>query len=205
MRRRLTLFALLLSSMASFAASGGAYGLVDSGRTGASSFFADFSASGLRPYSWAVDGPPLAQLGYGAGLGLEYHSAISVPLRLEIGYVQISQSSIASTGELYRAWDGVRFALTTGYTFPSMALGKGRSLAVSLLAGGALTSAHYSNTSLVYAYPSLLLEPRLDYAFGLARDMGPWLALACELMFRDGTRTFAPGLNFGWRYRLGVR
>ena len=81
-------------------------------------------------------------------------------------------------------------------------------MTISLLAGGALTAADYTDTALAYAYPSLVLEPRLALFFvsagASAPIQGPWLALPVELMFRAGTYTLSPGLSLGWSYRLGV-
>jgi hypothetical protein len=175
---------------------------------GIHSFAADFSASGLVPVSWASDSPTLSHLGFDANIGLEYDSPISVLLRLEAGYIGISASRIAPTGELYRAWEGARFALLTGYLSDPVEVGKLGRLAVSLLGGGALTAADYTDTALAYAYPSIVLEPRLALvlkgAGASAPVQGPWLAVPVELMFRAGTYTLSPGLSLGWSYRLGA-
>jgi len=172
------------------------------------SFDADFSASGLLPVSWATDSPTLSHLGFDAIVGLEYDSSISIPLRLEAGYIRISASRIAPTGELYRAWEGARFALLSGYLFAPIPVGKLAQLTASLLAGGGLTAADFTDTALAYAYPSLILEPRLAlFIMGAGAStpvQGPWLALPIELMFRAGTYTLSPGLSLGWSYRLGA-
>jgi hypothetical protein len=144
--------------------------------------------------------------GFDALLGLEYDSPISVPLRLEAGYISVGHSRIAPTGELYRAWEGLRLGLLSGYSFPPSEAGKLGTLGFSLLAGGAVTAADYTGSALAYAYPSLLLQPRLTLTLRPVRAQdaahGPWLALPFELMFRAGNHTLSSGLSLGWRYRL---
>ena len=171
-------------------------------------FDADISASGLVPVSWAEDGPTLAHLGFDALFGLEYDSPISLQFRVECGYLRAAASYISSDGELYRGWEGFRIAFLGGYAFGSIPLGKLGRLDASILVGGGLTAADYLDTALAYAYPSLILEPRLFLripgARGSASVQGPWMAIPCELMFRAGTYSLAPGLSLGWRYRLGA-
>jgi len=164
----------------------------------------DVSVAGLDPITWAEDSPTLTHLGIDITAGLEYSTPINVPIRLEAGYTGITQSSIASDGELYRAWDGVRFALLSGYTFQPIELGGIGKLNISVLAGGALTAAEYTDTALGYAYPSIVLEPRAVLALrGIyGGDTGPYLTLPVELMFRAGNHTLAPGVGLGFRYRI---
>jgi hypothetical protein len=161
----------------------------------------DISASGLMPYTWAEGSPTLPHYGFEANLGLEYATPISAPIRFEVGYIRVGHSRIAPTGELYRAWDGARFALLGGYTFAPIELRKLGKLEISALGGGALTAAEYTYTPLAYAYPSLILEPRAALELGLSGK--PWLALPMELMFRAGNHTFSPGFSLGWLYPLG--
>ena len=175
----------------------------------------DVSAAGILPVTWAADGPSLAHRGYEALLGLEYDSPQSLPFRFEVGFVNASPSYISSSGELYRGWYGLRFAALGGYNFESIRLRGLGELMPSLLAGGAITSAVYARTALAYAYPSIVLEPRLCLRLdpirprsrAAAQDpaQGPWMALPMELMFRAGIHSFAPGLSLGWRYRLGAQ
>jgi hypothetical protein len=171
-------------------------------------FDADISASGLVPVSWAADSPTLAHLGFDALFGFEYDSPISLQFRVEGGYLRASASYVSSDGELYRGWEGLRIAFMGGYAFGPVPLRKLGRLDLSLLCGGALTAADYLDTALAYAYPSLILEPRLFLRIpghgGSASVQGPWIAIPCELMFRAGTYSLAPGLSLGWRYRLGA-
>jgi hypothetical protein len=104
---------------------------------GVSPLSIDASASGLIPVTWASDSPTLSHLGFDALFGIEYDSPISIPLRLEVGYISVGPSLIAPTGELYRAWEGGRFALLSGYSFAPFSVGKLGMLDVSLLAGAA--------------------------------------------------------------------
>jgi hypothetical protein len=169
-------------------------------KNGESQYSVDISASGLVPYTWAEGSPTLPHYGFEATLGLEYDTPISIPIRLEIGYIRVGHSQIAPTGELYRAWDGARFALLGGYSFAPIELRKLGKLEIGILGGGALTAAEYSYTPLAYAYPSLILEPRLALELGICGK--PWLALPAELMFRAGNHTIAPGLSIGWLFPL---
>jgi hypothetical protein len=171
-------------------------------------FNIDVSASGLLPVTWASDSPTLSHAGYDAKLGLEYDPPPALALRLEIGYLRASASRVSSSGELYRSWEGLRFALLCGYDFASFPIGKLGELAIGGLAGGAVTAGDYKGTGLAFAYPSIVLEPRITLNLrGLqskSSAQGPWMALPLELMFRAGTHTIAPGVSLGWRYRLGV-
>lgn len=164
----------------------------------------DVSVTGLDPITWAEDSPTLTHLGIDITAGLEYATPINVPIRLEAGYTGITHSSIASDGELYRAWDGARFALLSGYTFRPIELGGMGTLKLSVLAGGAVTAAEYTSTALGYAYPSIILEPRAVLALGgiYGGDSGPYIILPVELMFRAGNHTLAPGVGIGFRYRI---
>ena len=172
----------------------------------AAPFSTDFSVSGLVPVTWASDSPTLSHLGLDILFGFEYASPISVPLRLEAGYINVTHSGISPSGELYRGWEGGRFALLSGYSFAPFPVGTLGNLGFSLLAGGALTAADYTGTALAYAYPSFILEPRLALTFRGLRsrnlEQGPWLALPIELMFRSGNHTLSPGLSLGWSYHI---
>lgn len=197
MRRAASCFFIVGIVVARLAAQGGIHEI-----------YLDASAAGLIPVSWASQSPTLMHLGVGLQAGLEYDSPISIPLRLELGYLGVSSSRISPTGELYRGWGGMRLALMSGYNFGWVALGRAGDLGFSLLGGGALTAAAYNATALAYAYPSLVLEPRLSLIMihGANRGQagGPWIALPLELMFRAGTHSLAPGLCLGWRYRVGA-
>jgi len=177
-------------------------------QSGIHELYVDIAATGLLPVTWATDSPTLAHLGFDALLGLEYDLPISVPIRFEAGYLRASASRISPSGELYRGWEGLRLALLSGYNFEPSQLGALGNLYISILGGGAITAADYTDTALAYAYPSIILEPRLYLSLRSAQYrmmvQGPSLAAPIELMFRAGTRTLAPALSFGWRYRLGA-
>jgi hypothetical protein len=192
---------ILLALLGFAAAIAGAETPSSGGTTGYSRLSVDISASGLMPYTWAEDSPTLPHYGLEANLGLEFLTPISAPIRLEVGYIRVGHSRIAPTGELYRAWDGARFALLAGYTFAPLELGRLGKLEISALGGGALTAAEYTYTPLAYAYPSVIFEPRAALELGLSGK--PWLALPLEFMFRAGNHTFSPGLSLGWLYKMG--
>jgi hypothetical protein len=200
MRRR-SIFALFLVSAACL----GAQVQGAAPRNSELELYADLGLSGLMPYTWAEDGPTLSHLGMEATFGLEYRIIGRFPIRLEAGYIGVKPSVIANTGELYRGWSGGRFALLAGYEFSSIpiAICRGYRLAPAILAGGALTAAVYSNTYLAYAYPSLIVEPRLGCEF--FGGSGLVLSLPLEYMYRAGCYSLSPGLGLAWYYRLGGR
>lgn len=165
-------------------------------------FRMDISAAGSVPFTWYDDGPTLPHLGIGGALGAEYDLDSWIPGRLELCYFGDGASAISSSGELYRAWHGLRIAAYGGYRFPAFALFHSEgpffsSLRCSILAGGALTAAGYTSTNLAFAYPSLLAEARLDFC--TASDKSVWLGLPFEYMFRGAFRTVSAGLVVGWR------
>jgi hypothetical protein len=203
MRIRSISLALLLSAASLCAGAQASLPSVSSRKT-ATPLSVDASAYGLMPYSMATDSPVLGHWGYGVDAGIEYETVISVPFRLELSYFDISRSSVASTGELYKAWDGLKIALLSGYSFPPIALGDSMALVFSLLGGGAITAAEYSDTANAYAYPSIIMEARALLAFGAMplQDSGPWIAIPAEFMFRAGNYTLSPGLSLGWRYKI---
>jgi hypothetical protein len=171
-------------------------------------FYVDALVGGALPVSWASESPTLSHLGFDALAAFEYDAPFGVPLRIELGYLGVSASRISSSGELYRAWQGGRVALLSGYIIDQFSLGQLGQARISLLAGGALTAADYTDTALAFAYPSIVLEPRIALILRGARAKGivtgPSLSLPIELMFRAGTYSLAPGLSLGWRYRLGA-
>ena len=97
---RFSLVAFLIIFAACIRGSGNVY--AESAKMNPPPFGVDFSASGLVPITWAQDSPTLSALGFDARLGIEYDSSISLPVRLEIGYIGVGHSGIAPTGELYR-------------------------------------------------------------------------------------------------------
>jgi hypothetical protein len=164
----------------------------------------DLSASGLEPITWASDSPTLAHYGLSASAGLEYETPISVPLRLELGYVGVTSSAVASNGELYRGWSGMRIAFLSGYSFKPISIGGLGSIKISALVGAAVTAASYNDTALAYVYPSVIVEPRAMLLLNAikASESGPYIAIPVELEFRSGNYTLAPGLCLGFRYAL---
>jgi hypothetical protein len=165
-------------------------------------FRMDLSASGSLPVTWYEGGPALAHSGGGFAVGAEYDLASWIPGRFELSYFGDGASAISASGELYRAWHGLRIAAYGGYRLPAFDLFHSSSPLLSLqrvsfLAGGALTAAGYSGTNLAFAYPSLLAEARLD--IGMAAENSFWIGLPFEYMFRGAFSTASAGLVLGWR------
>jgi hypothetical protein len=197
MHRR-TLLAIALSLVAAFAWS---ESLGPSGSS-LSSWSVDASASYLAPFSWQSGGTALRHNGFDGLAAVEYDLDGSFPFRFELGYIGVGRSTVTSSGELFRAWEGMRLALLAGYNFGSLSLGSLGTLSVQTLAGGALTAGDYSGTALALAYPSVVAEPRFALALRDLDDMGPTIAIPVELMFRSGDYSLAAGLSLGFSCRI---
>jgi len=151
------------------------------------------------PVTWAEDNPTLPHFGWGLGGGAELALGRVIAARLGIDVLWIGSSSVSPEGILYRSWEGMRFSLAAGYSFP---IGR---MSLDVTAGGALTAADYRGTALVFAYPSLLARADLDIPVmkqGIVR-----VGLPLELMFRGAYMDFAPGLaaSFAWSFPLGAQ
>jgi len=144
-------------------------------------------ASASLPITWATENPALTHLGLGLGGGAELDIGRCIALRLGADYLWIGASSVSPEGILYRAWEGLRFSLQAGYTF---SVGD---LTISALAGGALSAAYYSGTSLVFAYPSVLAGAELNLQ--VWKHSAVRFGLPIEVMFRGTYTSFAAGLS----------
>jgi hypothetical protein len=178
--------AILVASFLFLAASGA------SALGPALAFRVEAAAQGSLAATKAPDTELLSQPGYGAEIGaaLEYRS-ITV-IRLGFGLFRVAPSAIASDGQLYRGWDGERFSAMAGYSWN---IGWAR---LGLLAGAALSAANYLGTPLVFAYPSAIAEPRLDFRRGAGA--GFWIGLPVELVFRGSLLTPSAALALGLRW-----
>lgn len=169
----------------------------------ASPFSIDAAISGQDPIS--LGGGTTTDSGWQMALaaGLEYSTTFSVPFRLEIGYTGITQARINDQG-LYRAWDGFRIALLSGYNFSPISVKSLGNLDFTALAGAACIATEYNESPLSFGYMSLVVEPRLLLAIqGLsANDTGPFVAVPLELQFRSSGLSLVPGATFGFRYHI---
>jgi hypothetical protein len=152
----------------------------------------DAGAVGRIAWTQTRDTPLLSQLGYGGDFGIFCRLGPVVPLRLGISWIRLRPSTISSDGQLYRGWDGTRFSAEAGYRFEFDRFG------LELLAGASLTAANYLGTPLVFAYPSALAEPRLDYR--IWNGFALWLGLPCELAIRGSVLTPSAGASLGIRW-----
>jgi hypothetical protein len=151
------------------------------------------------PVTSAADNPTLPHFGWGLGGGVELKLRRVIAARLGADLLLVGQSPVSPEGILYRAWEGLRISLEAGYTFP---IG---SMTLCVLAGGGLTAADYSKTSLIFAYPSILAQAGLDIPIGrrgLVR-----IGVPLELMLRGTYTDFSPGLSaaFAWSFPLGAQ
>jgi hypothetical protein len=184
-RRRLSLIALLC---AEFLATAG-FAAAD---TPSITLFG--GPSFLVPVTTAPDNPSLAHLGLGIGAGAELAIGRIRALRLGADLLFIGSSSVSPEGVLYRAWDGLRLSLESGYAFP---IGR---FSLGFSAGGSLTAAEYSGTSLIFAYPSIFA--RAELAYGLSRESSLRLGLPIEVMFRGVYLDIAPSLSAAFAHSL---
>jgi hypothetical protein len=143
--------------------------------------------------------PTLAHYGWGLGGGAELAVNRFIALRLGFDALWIKPSPVSPEGILYRGWEGLRISLTSGYAFPLSAM------TVEVAAGGALTAAEYRGTSLVFAYPSLMVQA--DLVLPLLANGAVRLSLPLELMLRGSYVDFSPGLSasYVWSIPQGAR
>jgi hypothetical protein len=141
--------------------------------------------------SFAVDGPSLFQLSLSAIAGLELRRFDPLFLRIEASFRDTFDSTISSDWQLYQGWQAARFATFAGFVLPEGLRN------FSLLGGGALSAAVYTGTPLVFAYPSALLELRLDPGAGRS---GPRFGLPVELAFRGALKNLSAGFYAGYRF-----
>jgi hypothetical protein len=154
-----------------------------------------FGGPSLRaPITTAPGNPSLPHLGWGIGSGAELSFGGIRALRFEADMLYIGASAVSPEGILYRAWDGLRLSLETGYAFP---IGP---FSLGITAGGSLTAAEYSGTYLIFAYPSILA--RAELSFRVAREASVRLSLPLEIMFRGAYIDVAPALSAAFAYSI---
>jgi hypothetical protein len=149
------------------------------------------------PVTTAPDNPALPHLGWGIGAGAELSVGRIRALRLGADMLFIGASSVSPEGVLYRAWDGLRLSMEAGYAFP---IGP---FSLGITAGGSLTAAEYSGTSLVFAYPSILA--RAEFSYRIARDGSVRLGLPLEIMLRGAYLDVTPALSAAYAYSLPLK
>lgn len=158
--------------------------------------FAGSSVS--MPINWTPEDPALTHFGFSAGGGADLRLGRIIAARLESDFFWIGSSSLSPLGIVYRPWEGLRFSLSAGYSFGP---GSG-TWRIGVLAGGALTAARYSDTSLIFAYPSILAKAELGLPLGTRGALR--LGLPLELMLRGDSRTLSPGLSAAYAYDLPI-
>jgi hypothetical protein len=157
----------------------------------------DVGSSGGAAPSYGAETDLLSAAGWGIGLSAEYAVTIDIPLRLELDYLNIGNSSWDSSLFRYRGFWGIKLAALSGWRFP---LGP---LDAELLAGGALTAARYSSLSAVTAYPSIVGKLRCTFPFQVSGlKFGAFLGLPIEYMFRGTARTISAGIEAGISIQL---
>lgn len=151
------------------------------------------------PVTSAAGNPTLAHFGWGLGGVVELKLRRIIAARLGADLLWVGSSSVSSDGILYRAWNGFRLSLESGYAFPIGAM------TLSVVAGGGLTAADYRKTSLVFAYPSILAQADLDMPIG--RHALIRIGVPLELMLRGTYTDLSPGLSaaFAWSFPLGAQ
>lgn len=148
------------------------------------------------PVSTAPGNPALPHLGWGIGAGAELSIGRIRALRLGADMLVIGASPVSPEGVLYRAWNGLRLSMEAGYAFP---IGP---LSLGITAGGSLTAAEYSGTSLVFAYPSILA--RAEFSYRISRNGSVRLGLPLEVMLRGAYLDVAPAISAAFAYSLSL-
>ena len=131
--------------------------------------------------------------GYSVDAGAELLFNKWIPLRSELSYYSIDDSSWDSDLFRYRAFWGLRWAAEAGYRIE---LG---TLELDLLAGGALSASRYTDLSVVTAYPSVVGEARLLVPLAIRGFPGLSLCagIPVEYMWRGTAMTFSAGAEIG--------
>jgi hypothetical protein len=146
------------------------------------------------PVTTAPGNPALPHPGWGIGAGAELSVGRIRALRLGVDMLFIGASSVSPEGVLYRAWDGLRISLESGYEFP---IGP---FSLGITAGGSLTAAEYDGTYLIFAFPSILA--RAELAYRIAREASVRLGIPLEIMFRGTYLDVAPALSAAFAYSI---
>lgn len=157
----------------------------------------DIAGSGGAAPSYGAETELLSAAGWGIGLGAEYAVTIDIPLRVELDYLNIGNSSWDDSLFRYRGFWGIRMAALAGWRLP---LGP---VEAEFLLGGALTASRYTSLSAVTAYPSIVGELRCTFPFQVSGlKFGAILGLPVEYMFRGTARTISAGIEAGLSIQL---
>ena len=162
-------------------------------------FDAGFSGSWVP--SWEDERPFLSAAGFGFDAGIGVALGNWIICRGGLGLFSVGSSGFDASLWRYRAFEGLSLSLASGYRFAF----DGAEL--DLLAGGAISASRYAATSLVTAYLSVLLEPRLLVPLR-PRGLDGWrldfmAGLPMEYLFRGAAQSFSLGLEAGLSLRLG--
>ena len=161
----------------------------------------DAGLSGAWVPSWEDNRPFLSAAGYGFDAGIGVALGNWIICRGGLGLFSVGSSGFDASLWRYRAFEGLSLSLASGYRFAF----DGAEL--DLLAGGAISASRYGATSLVTAYVSILLEPRLLVPLRLrgldSRRLDLMAGLPMEYLFRGAAQSFSLGLEAGLSLRLG--
>ncbi len=159
----------------------------------------DAVLSGNLPVSFEAGRDALPHWELATRIGAEWAAKSWVPLRFEAGGFRVSPSRPDASLSLFKGFDGYRFALLTGPRFFPDASHR---MEIATLCGAGLSAARYTNTTLVIAYPSLLMQGRLYLAFPNSPYHGI-LGLPLELMFRGPVLTASAGIELAFGMSFG--
>ncbi|MBL8967637.1 MAG: hypothetical protein JNG85_11565 [Spirochaetaceae bacterium] len=159
----------------------------------------DAVVSGSLPVSFEAGRDALPHWELSTRIGAEWAAKRWIPLRFEAGGFRVSPSRPDASLSLFKGFDGYRFALLTGPRFFPDA---SRRMEIAALGGAALSAARYTNTTLVIAYPSLLVEGRFLIAFPNSPYHGI-LGVPVELMFRGPVLTASAGVELAFGMSFG--
>jgi len=161
----------------------------------------DAGLSGAWVPSWEDERPFLSAAGFGFDAGIGVALGNWIICRGGLAFFSVGSSGFDASLWRYRAFEGLSLSLESGYRF----MFDGAEL--DLLAGGAISASRYAATSLVTAYLSVLLEPRLLVPLR-PRGLDGWrldfmAGLPMEYLFRGAAQSFSLGLEAGLSLRLG--
>jgi hypothetical protein len=149
--------------------------------------------------SYETERPFLSAPAAGLGAALSLRSGSWLIARASATAFWVASSGFDNQLFSYRAFDGGRFALETGFSLPL------RDLRLEALAGAAISATEYSGTSLVAAFPSILAEARILFPLGSPLFPNARLELGLPLAYswRSEAATIEAGLRLGVSVKLG--
>jgi len=156
-------------------------------------------AGGSWSPSHAEGEAPLSAAGFDIDACFELTRGNWIPFHGGIGLFSVGPTEWDDSLFRFRAFQGSRFGIETGYRFPV-----GRS-ELAILAGGGWSASRFTSLSVATAYLSVLGEARFLTPVAIRGLPGMMLGVSIpvEYMWRGTARTFSAGLEMNAAIPLG--